>query len=893
MTNYTVKVKINDYFPKIDAIPFDNYICVISCNNSYSKIKLSEYNYQYFKHTFKLIKNTDLLFNVKLINYLENNTLIGIYDLLIPYTKVNQILQRNTSFYQQQIKLIMNSNVKIKLFGTMMNITSIYLDLIFEISLIENKTSSLNKIRIYDIIGSKTIEELMPYNNQKILGNDNFQIDNNQKNRTNFMDSPDYNNNIIYDTYDKGFNDKKQFNTGKSYVYNYNNNKYNNEKHSDINYNVMNNNYLNYFKIDNNNFPVDYKFNINNNNININNKSPNNNINNNTNMNNIEKDNKINRNNFLKLNNNINKINNLSIPREKNINNNNINRYKKKENLARSPYLIHTERFFNINENYLDNSGTKNLTEVKNSMESDTKRKKYDPYKNKKNLKFQYNDNKIIKNLNYVNYIKNNRVLLHDKKNQIQKYLDNRLKKKTPNSIFDMKDIEEKQKEKENINLKVDENKKDKIKIDINKPNKSSVISKLKTPQKKKDSNFNIYQENNNNDNLFELNVSNIKNINNNDTELNTLENDKKNLSKIKIKNHFSLNNSNIKNKKKKSFSKKLETKRNTNDKDNENNNLSNIDNIKRRIHHKSNIIIKNRELNNINNLIITTPEDIKDKVIKFLNDNIKLTKEIKDKINNNKNLYKKLLLNKQTYYTELKINNHLNSNINTKDIKYLIHVNVRSKLNEKLYFKMKRIKIKEFKIFQNIFYDHKNSPEYKAKEAKRKIQEKFEQQKKVHALLKVIRELIQKYENLSQLYNDDEKKKILFKSLLVRYGVREKEETKENNLIDKYKEIQKKMEEEKNNNLIKIKTKEIQNDIYKNVIKEEDDEEKSSVSEKMKNHISFKKRFSWQSEDSLFKEKDNNADENNNSILSSGLKIIKENQDEDILKEKDNISSD
>ena len=205
----------------------------------------------------------------------------------------------------------------------------------------------------------------------------------------------------------------------------------------------------------------------------------------------------------------------------------------------------------------------------------------------------------------------------------------------------------------------------------------------------------------------------------------------------------------------------------------------------------------------------------------------------------------------------------------------------------------MKRIKIKEFKIFQNIFYDHKNSPEYKAKEAKRKIQEKFEQQKKVHALLKVIRELIQKYENLSQLYNDDEKKKILFKSLLVRYGVREKEETKENNLIDKYKEIQKKMEEEKNNNLIKIKTKEMQNDIYKNVIKEEDDEEKSSVSEKMKNHISFKKRFSWQSEDSLFKEKDNNADENNNSILSSGLKIIKENQDEDILKEKDNISSD
>ena len=133
----------------------------------------------------------------------------------------------------------------------------------------------------------------------------------------------------------------------------------------------------------------------------------------------------------------------------------------------------------------------------------------------------------------------------------------------------------------------------------------------------------------------------------------------------------------------------------------------------------------------------------------------------------------------------------------------------------------MKKIKIKEFKIFQKIFYEHKNSPEYKANEAKRKIKEKLEQQKKVHASLKLIRELIEKYENLSQLYNGDEKKKMLFKSLLVRYGIREKEENNENKLMDKFKEIQKKIEDEKKNNLIKIKKKEMQNDVYKNIIKE------------------------------------------------------------------------
>ena len=48
-----------------------------------------------------------------------------------------------------------------------------------------------------------------------------------------------------------------------------------------------------------------------------------------------------------------------------------------------------------------------------------------------------------------------------------------------------------------------------------------------------------------------------------------------------------------------------------------------------------------------------------------------------------------------------------------------------------------------------------------------------------------------------------------------------------------------------------------MQNDVYKNVIKEEDDEEKSSVSDRLKRGYSFKKKLSWASEDSVFKEKE------------------------------------
>ena len=959
MSKYKIKVKINDYFPKIDAIPFENYICLISCNNCYSKIKLTEYKYQFFQHSFELIKNTDMLFNIKLISYIEKNTLIGIYDLLIPYTKVNQILQRNNSFYQQQIKLIMNSNVKIKLFGTMMNITSIYLDLIFEMSLIENYTPSINKLRIYDIIGNQNFEEIMNNHNNKkkktSISNLNENVNINfHKNK--IAKSPNFNyNNFINDFYENVQNtNKDNFNN-----YHFNDNSTNKEKHSDINYNVMNNNYLNYFKIDNNNFPVNYK-------INMNNKSPINISKNNLNINNIETNatnsNKPNNNIYIKLNN----INNLSVPREKNyvkINDNKINikGFKKNKNIARSPHLMHSQRNSYLDESnkYIKKSRNKNLTEVKNSIETDiirNEKKKLELNQAKKIIKLKNNDNRIIKfndsnKLNYNNYIKTKKPILYDKKIHLQIF-NNRLRKKIPNSnkCFQNK----KSDEKDNSKLDIIENK---MNLSELKPYKAVNYNKITPKKKKTDSNSFLIDENENNP--FTINISNIKNTKENANESNKIDDKRLSTGKGKIKNNIPFHNSNYKNLKN-CFNSNLETEKkqemnnieNINTKEDNkyekinnleinkkesdknidknfngleknknicssNNNLTLIDNnnLNKNIEDK-NIVYKNilenienknivesnvsnaniKDANDIMNKITYTPEDLKNKALESIDTNNKLGKEIKNKINSNYKLYKKLLLLKEKYYTELKINNRLNKNINLKDIKYLIHVNVRSKLNEKLYFNMKKIKQKEFKIFEKIFYENKNSPEYKAKEAKRKIQEKLEQQKKVHALLKIIRELIQKYENLSQLYKDDEKKKLLFKSLLVRYGIREKEESKENNLMEKFKEIQKKMEQEKNNNLMKIKNREMQNDVFKNVIKEESDEERSSISERMlKRGYSLKKKLSWASEDSVFKEKENletnksNNDDFNNSLLSSGLKIIKENKEEDLVKENNN----
>ena len=268
--SYRVKIKINDFFPKIDAIPYDDFICLISCNNYYSRIKLTEYESQQFKFDLKIIKNTDLLFNVKLINYIDNNKLIGMYNLIIPHNMVNQILQREVSMYKQQIKLIMNSNVKIKLFGIMMNITNIYLDLVFQFSstkgnLVLNR-NHINKMKLYEMLENNSYAKNYGKNKKKNKSSNNNSKSDTKKNNMNInlSKSPNiYYNNYIYDFKENEINrDKKHVNSN---IKNFQN--ISNQKCSDINFNVMNYNYLNYLKIDNNcndnNYVENVKFKIN------------------------------------------------------------------------------------------------------------------------------------------------------------------------------------------------------------------------------------------------------------------------------------------------------------------------------------------------------------------------------------------------------------------------------------------------------------------------------------------------------------------------------------------------------------------------------------------------------------------------------------------------------
>ena len=276
-----------------------------------------------------------------------------------------------------------------------------------------------------------------------------------------------------------------------------------------------------------------------------------------------------------------------------------------------------------------------------------------------------------------------------------------------------------------------------------------------------------------------------------------------KSIEKIKKDNNYKINDL------------KIEVKNNIKDIINFNDkHIKNIQN--KRINYKKNETKNSENLEDINKI------NINDKIIEFINDNSLKTKEIIEKIKNNYELIKKLKLIKEEYHSLLKMKNNINRKNHT-EIQHRIHVNINSKLNEKLYLKLKAIKNRELFIIEKIFQGNKIFQTMK------KMKEKLEQQKKCHILLKVVRELIQKYENLSQIYKDDDNKKILLKALLLRYGIREKEESQENNnLIEKFKELKTKIKIKINLNKVIMdeKKKEMMKDITKNIINEEDSEE-------------------------------------------------------------------
>jgi len=211
---------------------------------------------------------------------------------------------------------------------------------------------------------------------------------------------------------------------------------------------------------------------------------------------------------------------------------------------------------------------------------------------------------------------------------------------------------------------------------------------------------------------------------------------------------------------------------------------------------------LKNYFLNNINN---------------FKDKNQELKKILKKGANNFNDLQLKYLLCREKYYFENKKMLKMINQNNDKDFKYFIHVKINSKYNNLLFNQLLNIKKNELNLL-NFFLNYKNQAK---KDPKQILQEKLKQQKQMHALVNLFRDLIKIYGNLSHLYDQDNNKKILIKSLFLRYNIREKEWNDSTSLIDIYN----KMNNDIKNKNQQQKIKSIKKLEFKS-IKEEEEEE-------------------------------------------------------------------
>ena len=334
------------------------------------------------------------------------------------------------------------------------------------------------------------------------------------------------------------------------------------------------------------------------------------------------------------------------------------------------------------------------------------------------------------------------------------------------------------------------------------------------------------------NNNIFIYKIEN-KNKSNNVIGSSGSEYNLSNLSEKKINtstnfNIKKINNSNIikKNKIRKAFSN--ENIRNKNSNIRLSTEICNNDKkIKSNSKHKKDINktekTKQKNVNKSKKFIKLTKNindiEIKNNIISIINNIEEKNKEIKNKFAIDNSKY---LLIREKISHEHKINNLIQNDFEQNNMKNFIHVNINKKANNILLKQMPKIKLNELNIFKIIFNQKINN---KNKiDPKEIIKEKIKQQKQIQVLISLIRNLIKIYGNLSHLFENDDNKKILIKSLFLRYNIKEKEWNEGDDLFDMYEKLVKEQKEENYHDRYQKEKEEF------NTIKEEDDEDMATI---------------------------------------------------------------
>ena len=143
MSTCTIIIKIKDYYPKVDSIPYDKFICLFTCEENEGQLPLVSQEKESFQHQIKNIVS-DIKYKIHVLDF-NDMSLIGMCEMIIPYKIIKQINPPNGFVQEQQKKLLMDLNTKRKLFGTVLSVGDIYINIYAEIYLSEKSNLNITK----------------------------------------------------------------------------------------------------------------------------------------------------------------------------------------------------------------------------------------------------------------------------------------------------------------------------------------------------------------------------------------------------------------------------------------------------------------------------------------------------------------------------------------------------------------------------------------------------------------------------------------------------------------------------------------------------------------------------------------------------------------------------
>ena len=898
MLTCRLTIKVKDYFPKTESIPFSNYICLFTCGEYQGQIPFLPDDSKFLQHQMKNI-TSDIKYKVHILDF-NDMALIGMCEMTISYKVINQLTPPNGLIQEQQKKLLIDSKTKRKLFGTIINSGDIYLKIYAEVILISKNNNGDIKSK------NSRLKKIMNTNTPKCYIKYNFQV-------TKGDSSPKSSKNNKLSMLN-GSSEKPTLNISKQEISNKNLNSTNNS----------NNNFINYRRDNEKKISGNYSnFNI----VNNMNKIQQKNLNNGNNGNdNLSKEQ--------------NKKNIMDLLVQKKVMEEIGQKYNKSdmdENIDdnyfdnKNFYINNKEGYLteeNFNPNYGNRFINKNNKRKQNKINEELELNSNMNNNNNKNTNRIYQKNSFNnKNKSYNNYnesFNNNNMNTEEETQNLYFYSKNTLSPPTVKNIY----IEEENIFNNQISKSIKNN--NSIPLQLNKINNKSPsmiyssknkmikMGKIYTKRKIKDNTNHINKKINkdiipsseiyNNDNDINDNNNNYpkKESNNNvNTTLSTYsgDDDYLDIDRIILDKGAELRNdflnqmklSNTKNNYQNDKHHKIMNSLNNNtyltSNDDQNFNalasFSNTTNFNSRTPYTEKMS-KYSSTQSLNNCL--TQEDVKNNCLKLIEFYGLLNLKLKKIYPKNIEIINKLNIYKELLSSELKKNNIISNSLNILNYKYNISKNINEYKNQKILSLFPKIKKIENAMQQQLFNVFSTQEEL----TKFSEYENYDKQTKIFLLLNLARNLVKKYGNISQVFTIKNsvniKKKKTLKKCLQNYLITEKEKD-DKDFINLESIVN-----ERNNEINNRKGMKDLNDMNNKfkVIKEVDEDiEEENEGEEENNNINDIKE---ENQDQIIE--DGDAIENNNNnyikqIINENEEIMEENNESNEMNKDGEIKYD